>query len=585
MIVLGFHPGNHDAAAALFDGYRLLAAVSLERLTRRKSDGRGIPHEAIDECLAITGARRSDIDAVAVTRTRLPWRYYTHFRGGRWIEGKVRQILGKEKHKDLFLELRRAGKTDAAEIVNARHFLSDHGFRPDARLHFANHHFAHALPALFFTDWDEALVYTADGGGDHLHYSFHALRDGKFDTVYGDDSSLLGDIPVDSLGLAYGYATQALGYRLNRHEGKLTGLAAYGEPAVFKAMAAHFRVDDDGRIHSDFESFAHMRRFICELAEANKPADMAASVQELLETFVAASVDRLLDRFPAVNLGLSGGVFANVRLNRLLVETRGFQDAFVFPAMGDDGLAVGAALSCLLGSDGLPAWLKNRYRLDDVYLGRRYDGDIDAALRAIPGVSCLGGAPVPETALRLSRGDVGAIYTGRMEFGPRALGARSILANPADRGINDTLNKRLERTEFMPFAPVVTEDDADTIFNLPAASRYTSRFMTITCAVHVDWRERIPAVVHVDGTARPQLISRNVNPLYFDILTEFKAATGLPILVNTSFNVHEEPIVNRPAECARALIDHRVDFVVTEKGVYTCDGDGGKSGGQPSLSD
>ena len=156
-----------------------------------------------------------------------------------------------------------------------------------------------------------------------------------------------------------------------------------------------------------------------------------------------------------------------------------------------------------------------------------------------------------------------------MEYGPRALGARSILASPADARINDTLNKRLSRTEFMPFAPVVAEEDAAEVFEITPVNRYAARFMTITCATREAWKSRIPAVVHVDGTARPQIVSRDPNPLYFDILRGFKQETGLPVLINTSFNAHEEPIVNTPAECLNALEDRRIDAVVTENGYYT----------------
>ena len=568
MIILGFHPGYHDGAAAVYDEYRLVAAVALERLTRRKGDGGGVPQACIDEVLDIAGVARGDVGAVVVTRTALPWRYYTHFRGGRYAEGKVRQWLGKEKLKDMTLELRRAGTSAAGDIFDAPKFLTDHGFRADAALRFCNHHFAHALPAIFFTDWDDALIYTADGGGDHVQYSQHVLRDGTLSTLYGDDSTFLDEKRIDSLGLAYGYATQALGYRINRHEGKLTGLAGYGTPSLYDEFAAHFNLDDDGQIHSDFASFPDMKRFIFELAEDREPADVAASVQQLLEDMVLASVRRLLERHPVRHLGLSGGVFANVRLNRLLAESTDVDEVFVVPPMGDDGLSIGGPLDFLLSRDGLKEWLARRYRLTDVYLGRDYGARVDDALGGAPGIAFSEGNPAEEAARRLTGGEAGAIYAGRMEFGPRALGARSILASPADPRINDVLNRRLQRTEFMPFAPVVTEADAAEVFEIGRLNRYAGRFMTITCAVKDAWRERIPAVVHVDGTARPQLIERERNPLYFDILAAFKAATGLPVLINTSFNVHEEPIVNRPEECLRALTDGRIDFCVTDRGIY-----------------
>ena len=176
--------------------------------------------------------------------------------------------------------------------------------------------------------------------------------------------------------------------------------------------------------------------------------------------------------------------------------------------------------------------------------------------------------PVAGAAELLQQGRIVAIYVKGMEYGPRALGARSIMASALDADINRTLNDRLSRSEFMPFAPVVMDEDVETVFDLGPVKRRAASFMTITCGVREEWRTRIPAVVHVDGTARPQVIERAQNRLYYDILTAYKDLSGVPVLINTSFNVHEEPIINSPDECARALADGRVDFVVTEGGVY-----------------
>jgi carbamoyltransferase len=187
---------------------------------------------------------------------------------------------------------------------------------------------------------------------------------------------------------------------------------------------------------------------------------------------------------------------------------------------------------------------------------------------AIVGVRRITGDPIEAAAKRLAGGQIGAIYTGRMEYGPRALGARSILANPSRRETHDLLNQRLDRTEFMPFAPVVPEEKAAEVFDVNSVNAYACRFMTITCNVRPVWRERIAAVVHVDGSARPQTITRDANPLYYDVVSAFGRETGTPVLVNTSFNVHEEPIVNTPRECANALVDGRIDFVVTRRAIY-----------------
>ena len=568
MLILGVHSGYHEASACLFDDYRMVAAVAFERLTRRKIDGGRVPDEAIDECLAIGGADRRKVDAVVLGRGPFPWRYYNHFSGGRLIEGVVRQAIGREKQKNMERELVLAKRTDSEAIFRSDQFLAEHGFRPDCRLRFFNHHLAHALPTLFHTGWSEALLYTADGGGDNVQYSHRVFRSGRIETLYGGDEELTRPMRIDSLGLAYGYATQALGFRINRHEGKLTGLAAFGKPSAFERIAARFTVDDAGQVRSDFASNPALKRFMLEVAESISREDMAASIQAVLEHFVLESVKRLLARHRVKNLGLAGGVFANVRLNQRLAEETGVDEVFVYPAMSDQGLPSGGVLQFLMERDGLNAWLARRYPLDHLYLGRDYAASADDELAGTPGIVKVGDEPVRQSAELCAAGKVVALYTNGMEYGPRALGARSILGSPADVGINDSLNKRLARSEFMPFAPVIAAEDADTVFHLPAASRYAARFMTITCGVRDEWRKQIPAVVHIDGTARPQLIERQVNPTYFDIVARFKALTGLPVMINTSFNVHEEPIINTPGECARALLEDRIDYVVTARAVY-----------------
>jgi carbamoyltransferase len=568
MLILGVHSGYHEASACLFDDYRMVAAVALERLTRRKVDGGRIPEEAIEECLAIGGIRRGEVDALVLGRGPFPWRYYNHFSGGRLVEGLVRQAIGREKHKSMERELARSRRSDSEAIFRGPDFLAAEGFRPDCTIRFFNHHLAHALPTLFHTAWDDALLYTADGGGDNVQYSHRVFQGGRIDTLYGGDEEFAQPMRIDSLGLAYGYATQALGFRINRHEGKLTGLAAYGKPAAFERIAAHFAVDEAGQVRSDFAANPELRRFMFEVAGGLTREDMAASIQAVLEHFILESVKRLLARHPVRHLGLSGGVFANVRLNQRLAEETGVDEVFVYPAMGDQGLPAGGVLQFLLERDGMETWLARRYPLDHLYFGRDYTADADAALAATPGLVKVGNEPVRETAELCAAGKVVGLYTGGMEYGPRALGARSILASPADHAINDVLNQRLARSEFMPFAPVAAAEDADMVFRLPSGARYAARFMTITCAVRDEWRGRIPAVVHVDGTARPQLIERAPNPTYYDIVARFKALSGLPVMINTSFNVHEEPIINTPAECARALGEDRIDYVATSRAVY-----------------
>jgi carbamoyltransferase len=567
-LILAVHTGAHDAAAAVFDDYVLKAAVQLERLTRHKGDGRAHPDLCIDEVLSIVGASRRDVDAAAFSRSEFPVRYYRNIRGIRWLREQYRHHVEKRTRRYMPPEFRRYNTRAAEDVFKVAKFRRESGMRDDTSVLFYNHHESHALAALFYTNWDDALLVTADGGGDTVNYSHRHFAGGQLTTIYGGEDCLLTPPPMDSVGLAYAAATAALGFIPFRHEGKLTGLAGFGEPTLHAPLAARFSVDDAGRVHSDFRDLKEMNTFIKTLFTDARREDAAASIQKLLEETMLLSIRRLLARHPSRHLGLAGGIFANVKLNRRLAEELPLDEIFIFPAMGDEGMPAGGALCYLLQRDGLAGWAAQRRALRDVYLGRDYTDAIDALLAASPGIRLSGQPPVAEAARRLQAGEIGAIYTGRMEYGPRALGARSILANPSRRETHDLLNQRLVRSEFMPFAPVVTAEKAAEVFDVNSVNRYACRFMTITCNVKPHWRERIAAVVHVDGSARPQIIERDTNPLYHDILTEFERVSGLPVLVNTSFNVHEEPIVNTPAECRKALHDGRIDFVVTTRGLY-----------------
>jgi carbamoyltransferase len=567
-LILAIHSGPHDSVAALFDDYDLKAAVQLERLTRVKGDGGQPPDACIDEVLAIAGATRADVGVVSMSRTLLDTKYFRRMRGLRRLRDDVFRRSRGKMLEYMTHEMRHYRSRDFDDLFDLAAFRRDGGFGPTTRLHFSNHHEAHALPALFYSRWDEALLVTADGGGDTVNYSHRSFADGAIKAIYGGDDLLFTDKPVDSLGRAYSAATLALGFRMDRHEGKLTGLAALGQPTRAAEIGAYFRVDDKGRVHSTFSGFSHMRRYMRQLAKATRREDLAASIQQVLEDTMLQSIKTLLAHYPSKHLGLAGGVFANVRLNRLLAERLGLDELFIFPPMGDEGLPVGSGLIYLLERDGLKTWLDKRRPLGPVYLGRDYTSAIDPALAKLPNVRRVEGAPVAEATRRLVKGEIGAIYTGRMEYGPRALGARSILANPSRRETHDLLNERLARTEFMPFAPVIAAERAADVFDVNPVNDRACQYMTIACDVRPQWRDRIPAVVHVDGSARPQVIRREDNPLYYDVVRGFEAASGLPVLVNTSFNVHEEPIVNAPAECAKALVDGRIDFVVTDQAVY-----------------
>ena len=290
------------------------------------------------------------------------------------------------------------------------------------------------------TDWessdDPVLLYTADGGGDSAFFSHRVFRNGEIETLYGGDEVFLEPLRVHSVGLAYACATEALGYRRNRHEGKLTGLAAWGDPVLKDAIGRLFHIDDAGHISTGFGSYDDMGRALGDLFDGHKREDIAASIQAFLEETVLEAVGRLVRRTGARRLGLSGGVHANVKLNQRLAEELPLDEVFVYPAMSDAGLAAGGVLRFLLDRDGIGAWLANRWPLEHLYFGRSYGDAIDKTLGRAGGIRRVAGDPVEVAARELAAGRIVAIYARAMEYGPRALGARSILASPADAGIN-----------------------------------------------------------------------------------------------------------------------------------------------------
>ena len=363
----------HDASAAAFDDYTLLAAAAEERFTRQKGEGRAVPWLAVDEVLRISGWSRRDVDAIATTRGFFSTRYYAF---PRWRE--VYYALRGREHdtRELAVLSNRFGVQDPHKLFRADRFLKENSFRPDTQVHFANHHEAHALAALFYTDWDDALIYTADGIGDNVSYSMRALKGDRLECHYGDDSYLTRRLNDCSIATAYGLATLACGFRMWRHEGKLTGLSAYGEPKLAGELGGCFRFDNrSGLIESDFRHWTEMREKILGICQGHDRATIAASVQQVAEELILQSVRFWLARAGARHLALAGGLFANVRLNRLLAESLPLEEVFIFPAMGDDGLSVGAALALLHARDGTPTWLPPpppaRQRVSRAQLRRR----------------------------------------------------------------------------------------------------------------------------------------------------------------------------------------------------------------------
>lgn len=564
MYILGIHTG-HDASACLFKDGQLIAFCKEERLTRVKNDGGFFELGSIQEVFRVGGISSREVDVVCATRMNFPAQA---FKGMAIRLARLPDKLLKRR-RDVNLSTQMI-KYDVEEtqLLDLNVIKNKLQLRTDCKVSFINHHLSHVLGAWYFTDWaGDNLYVSCDGGGDGAHYSAYVGGEAFPKVLIGKDETLRKEPQngAASVGLAYAFATELCGFIPNRHEGKLTGLAAFGEPIFADRLQSLWTVTDDGHVLSQLKGAGALKRFMHELFADASREDIAATIQYVTENVVLNWITKLRHLHPVSRIAMSGGVFSNVRLNQKVAELPDVEEIFVFPAMGDEGLSVGACVSWWCAHNNN---VVDRRRLGQPYYGFPWSGS-DLIKRAVDD-----GFPVERmedpsnsAAGLLKNGQVGAIFYSGMEMGPRALGARSILASPADRSVNDSINKRLQRTEFMPFAPVVRDIDAKDVFAINSTNKYACHFMTITTDVNAKWRDRIPAVVHVDGTARPQIISREYNPLYYDIVSKFKELTGLPCLVNTSFNVHEEPIINTPEEALRALKDNRVDFLVCESGL------------------
>ncbi len=366
----------------------------------------------------------------------------------------------------------------------------------------------------------------------------------------------------DSIGNYYAYATEICGFKGGKHEGKITGLAAHGKPTYLETLKRFIRYQKGTMTNI---SGAYRQSAFSKVRAALPPdfsrEDLAASIQDLTEDIIVQYVSHWLSKTDHRNVALAGGVVANVKVNQRIHEIDGVDSVFVFPAMSDEGIASGSALLSYHEADVPNKPIPQRC-LDHVFLGPEFsERDIAKALDDA-GVE-YGRSKNLETEIaeQLAHNKVVARFAGRMEYGPRALGNRSILYRPDDPAVNDWLNERLGRTEFMPFAPATLAENAAECYEGLSGAEDTARFMTITFKCTPAMQRLCPGVVHLDNTARPQLVNKSDNPAYYRIIQQFKQRTGLSSIVNTSFNLHEEPIVCTPDDAIRAFTIGHLDFL------------------------
>jgi len=555
MKILGICDSYACGAAAIEDGH-VVAAINEERLNREKNCV-GFPLQSINKILEITGWTAEDIDSVAVATKycSIPTHpielqeFLDILERRKNIISTASPILGpffttsawKEIHKTLEKIIYR----DRRQIISDT-LLKTYGIQKP--LHFVDHHQAHAASAYYTSGCNDALIITSDGAGDGLSATVSVGKDGRIKRLHEIGT-------YNSISVYYAYVTHICGFKIYRHEGKITGLAAHGEPKYYDILQDMIRYKNGTFINYGRAKHKGAREKIKARVGDFTREDMAASVQKHLEDHFSRFFEYWFQQTNIPHAVLAGGVFANVRLNQTLLQCNdGVRSVFVHPNMGDGGLAVGAALDVWAQTESSRSAKISTSPLKNAFLGPQYsDNEIEAVLKK-EGVQYKHSDDIEkEVAELLAQGKVVARFSGRMEYGPRALGNRSILYQPTDPTVMDWLNKKLQRTEFMPFAPATLIEYADQCYLNIKDSQYTAEFMTITYHCTPWMKEHCPAVVHLDGTARPQLIDKTKNPSFYRIIEEYYKKTGLPCIINTSFNMHEEPIVCTPYDAVRAF--------------------------------
>ena len=552
MNILGLSCFYHDAAAALVQNGVLTAAAQEERFTRKRHDD-SFPKHAIDFCLDYAHINVDQLDQIVfydrpfIKFERIIQTYIATFPLGFQSFLKALPVWLKEK------------------MWIPQRISEELGF--EKRPLFVDHHMSHAASAFLVSPFDEAAILTLDGVGEWETTTYGKGR--------GTDIELMQSIWFPhSLGLLYSAFTYYLGFRVNSAEYKVMGLAPYGEPKYYDLIMKELvALRDDGSFRLNMKYFTYHygltmtgsrfeslfgkphRKPESKLTQFHK--DMAASIQKVTDTIVV-SIARHLQRETGMKyLCMAGGVALNCVSNSKILEQTDFQDIFVQPAAGDAGGAVGAAYYIYNSVLKKP----RTYRMNDAFLGPEYsDAEIEALLNRYDVDSTKYGRKelLRETASLIADQKVVGWFQGRMEFGPRALGSRSIIADARNPKNQSIVNLKIKfRESFRPFAPTVLEDKVREYFRPDRPSP----FMLFVATVREDKRE-IPAVTHVDGSARLQTISREQNELYYDLIKEFERQTGCPVIINTSFNVRGEPIVCSPEHALRCFMRTEMDFLV-----------------------
>lgn len=551
MNILGVSCFYHDSSAALLQDGKITAAAQEERWTRKKHDI-SFPENAIRYCLEQAGLTVDKVDAVGFYEKPL-------LKFERLLSSHIETFPRSYK---VFVQALPSWITEKLRIPS----ILWKRFGYDGKVFFVEHHMAHAASAFHVSPFEEAAIFTADGVGE---WATTTLGYGK-----GTEVALLKELHFPhSLGLLYSSVTAYLGFKVNNDEYKVMGLAPYGKPAYYDEFRKIIDVKEDGsyRLDMDYFTFHYGTRMLSRKFEEKfgtargkegpveeRHKDIAASLQKVVEEVVFAAVNHLHKITKTKNLCLAGGVALNSVANGKLTRMTPFKKVYVPPAPSDPGAAVGAATIVYHMLLGKPrSFVMNRADLGPGFSREQVKSFLDSrnvVYKEFPEKELL------KTVARLLwENNVVGWFQGRMEFGERALGNRSILANPCNHGMKDILNLKVKhREQFRPFAPVVTAEDAKDYFDVDTEVP----FMSFVYPVRESKRKMLPAVTHVDGSGRLQTIRREANPRYYDVIREFEKLSKVPILVNTSFNIRGEPIVMTPEHAYRCFTGTGIDYLV-----------------------
>ena len=582
--ILGISAFYHDSAACIIVNGEIIAAAQEERFTRKKHDS-SYPYNAIEFVLKYSKLKLNEVDQIVFFEKpflkfeRLLETYVAFAPKGYISFAKAMPIWIKEKlfQKDFLIKKLKS---------------HDNNFKSENKIFFSDHHLSHAASAFFPSPFEEAVVLTADGVGEWATTTVAVGKKNKLE--------IKKEIHFPhSLGLLYSAFTYYTGFKVNSGEYKLMGLAPYGKPIYVNQIKKLIDIKNDGSFRLDQSYFNYATGLTMTNKKFNKlfgqnprnplkekleqfHMDIASSIQKVTEEIMIKLTKSIRHEYGLKNLCLAGGVALNCVANGKILKEKIFENIWIQPAAGDAGGSLGAALALWYLEFGNSRNVNLKDDMKGSYLGNEFSQDeIEKELKLLGAnydkynYSDL----IEKTSQYLSEDNAIGWFQGRMEFGPRALGSRSIIANPKSENMQKTLNLKVKyRESFRPFAPSILRDDLENWFKIDVDSPYMLFVAEINKNKKIEMnndqkslfgidklnikRSEIPAVTHIDYSARVQTITRNQNKIFYDLISKFKERTGCPVLINTSFNVRGEPIVNSPSDAFNCFMGTQLDFLV-----------------------